>query len=299
MNNFWNKTTISVVIGLVLLLLVAGSFYFFYTLPAKPIYSYAVIDIAAIILIIAIIYMILAATGRVSCKGINYRQLFFIGIIWFIAGLPARSGALTVIGLVFMTVGLVNKKKWQEEIKWQELPSAKKRLKLALVIILVLLVLAIGMVWYLNIQKKSAIADFATCAAAGNSVMESYPRLCRAGDKTFAEIVPVGNDKIKVLSLLPDALVQSPLKVAGEARGTWYFEASFPVKLVDGNGQQLAAAPAQARGDWMTADFVPFEAVLNFDAPQTATGFLVLEKDNPSGLTQNAESFSVPVRFNP
>lgn len=110
-------------------------------------------------------------------------------------------------------------------------------------------------------------------------------------------VQPLGNDKIQVSAPLPGALVQSPLKVTGQARGTWYFEASFPVKLVDANGQELAAVPAQAQGDWMTQDFVPFEAKLNFTAPPSATGFLILEKDNPSGLPQNADSISIPVRF--
>ena len=30
-----------------------------------------------------------------------------------------------------------------------------------------------------------------------------------------------------------DAQVSSPLTVSGRARGTWYFEASFPVQLLD------------------------------------------------------------------
>jgi len=55
--------------------------------------------------------------------------------------------------------------------------------------------------------------------------------------------------------------------------------------------------PAQAQGDWMTTEFVPFEAVLEFAVPQTEFGTLILEKDNPSGLPQNADSISIPVRF--
>lgn len=102
---------------------------------------------------------------------------------------------------------------------------------------------------------------------------------------------------IKVTEPMPDQIISSPLVVAGEARGSWYFEASFPVKLLDGNGSELARVPAQAQGDWMTNDFVPFKAVLNFGAPATATGTLVLEKDNPSGLPQNADELRIPVRL--
>ena len=148
-------------------------------------------------------------------------------------------------------------------------------------------------------QKVKAADSFERCAQLGFPVMESYPRQCRAGSKSFTEnILPVGNDKIRVSMPLPSAIVKSPLKVTGEARGTWYFEASFPVKLFDGNGKELAITPAQTESDWMTTEFVPFSATLVFDAPQTATGTLVLEKDNPSGLPENDDSVIIPVRFN-
>ena len=92
--------------------------------------------------------------------------------------------------------------------------------------------------------------------------------------------------------------VTSPLRVSGEARGTWFFEANFPVRLLNQDGQEIAIAPAEARGEWMTENFVPFEAVLEFSAPAPGTsGTLVLEKNNPSGLSEQADEFLMPVRF--
>ncbi len=144
------------------------------------------------------------------------------------------------------------------------------------------------------------ITNFEECAAAGNPVMESYPRQCRAGGKNFTEYI--GNelektDLIRIDSPRPNETVTSPLEITGEARGTWYFEASFPVKLLDGNGNQLGIIPAQAQGEWMTENFVPFKATLEFITPTTDTGTLVLEKDNPSGLPENDDSLIVPVKF--
>jgi len=97
----------------------------------------------------------------------------------------------------------------------------------------------------------------------------------------------------------PGTSVTSPLKVTGRARGTWYFEASFPVELKDMNGQQLALAPAQALSDWMTTDWVPFEVTLVFSVTATTTesGTLILHKDNPSGEPQNDDFRSVPVKL--
>lgn len=108
---------------------------------------------------------------------------------------------------------------------------------------------------------------------------------------------PIQTSMVRVSSPLPNSVVRSPLKVTGEARGNWFFEASFPVRLIDANGRQLAIGVAQAKGEWMTTNFVPFEATLTFSNPTTSTGTLILEKDNPSGLPENAAEVRVPVRF--
>ena len=106
-----------------------------------------------------------------------------------------------------------------------------------------------------------------------------------------------GNDTISVMAPTINGEVSSPLKVTGQARGTWYFEASFPVSLLDANGKVLAQTPAHAQGEWMTQDFVPFTATLTFKKPVTETGTLVLEKDNPSGLAEYAAEIQIPIRF--
>jgi hypothetical protein len=95
----------------------------------------------------------------------------------------------------------------------------------------------------------------------------------------------------------PNTTVISPLRVTGRARGSWYFEASFPVRLVDSQGRVLDEAPASAQGEWMTESFVPFGAVLTFQPPTGTTGRLILEKHNASGLPQHADSVVIPVRF--
>ena len=39
------------------------------------------------------------------------------------------------------------------------------------------------------------------------------------------------SDQIKVTKPQPNQMVESPLTIEGEARGTWFFEATFPIKL--------------------------------------------------------------------
>lgn len=110
-----------------------------------------------------------------------------------------------------------------------------------------------------------------------------------------ATTTPGLKDKIVVDSPSPNTVITSPLVVTGKARGNWYFEASFPVKLLDSSGKIIAQTAAQAQGDWMTEDFVPFRAQVEFKAGELASGTLVLERDNPSGLPQNAEQINIPV----
>lgn len=102
---------------------------------------------------------------------------------------------------------------------------------------------------------------------------------------------------IRVTQPQPNDLIASPLTVTGEARGNWFFEASFPMRLYDGNGREIGLAIAQAQGEWMTTQFVPFRAELTFEAPATERGTLVLEKDNPSGLPEHADELRISVRF--
>lgn len=116
-------------------------------------------------------------------------------------------------------------------------------------------------------------------------------------DGEFPDIARKSN-VIRVTSPRPNEVVTSPLEVTGEARGTWYFEASFPIKLVDEFGKELAVTPAEAEDDWMTEEFVPFKARLTFTPPaEGGKGMLILEKDNPSGLISIADELRIPVSF--
>jgi hypothetical protein len=114
-------------------------------------------------------------------------------------------------------------------------------------------------------------------------------------DRTYA--LPDKTDLIRVESPEPNQTITSPLIVKGEARGYWFFEASFPVKLLDNEENLIALEIATAQSEWMTEEFVPFEAVVEFDDPAAEKGVLVFEKDNPSGLPENADEFRIPVFF--
>ncbi|MFA6993260.1 MAG: GerMN domain-containing protein [Patescibacteria group bacterium] len=107
----------------------------------------------------------------------------------------------------------------------------------------------------------------------------------------------ITDERVKVDEPAINAEVTSPLTVKGEARGVWFFEASFPVKLLAENGEVLASGIATAGSNWMTEDFVPFAASLEFTAPAGTAGSLVLERDNPSDLPENDAQVVIPVKF--
>ena len=105
------------------------------------------------------------------------------------------------------------------------------------------------------------------------------------------------NDLLRVENPRRGQLVTSPLKITGEARGYWFFEANATVELLDGNLNQISETYTTAMGEWMTEDWVSFTGTMTFEKPATENGFLVLHKANPSGLKEHEMSDTIPVKF--
>lgn len=106
------------------------------------------------------------------------------------------------------------------------------------------------------------------------------------------------NDAIILFSPLTDQFVSSPLLITGEARGTWFFEGTFPITIVNWDGLIIGESYATAQKNWMTEDFVPFTAQIEFTKPTVYDyGALILQKDNPSGLPQYDDALEIPIKF--
>ena len=98
---------------------------------------------------------------------------------------------------------------------------------------------------------------------------------------------------------MPLSTISSPLTIRGEA-SAWYFEASFPVTLVDWDGRIIAQSYVTAQGDWMTTDFVPFEGEIEFEIDEDVyvkRGTLILHKANASGLPEHDDALEIPIFF--
>ncbi len=167
----------------------------------------------------------------------------------------------------------------------------------------ILIIIALGGWELYRMHNEAALAritDFDTCAAQ-YPVMESYPEQCATPDGRHF-VRNIGNavakrDLIYANNPAPNAVVSGDVHIVGEARGTWFFEASFPIELTDASGKIIAQTHAKAKSDWMTTEFVPFDATITVPSGTTGKGTLVLKKDNPSGLPEKDDELDVPVEF--
>ncbi|PIX62245.1 hypothetical protein CO057_03070 [Candidatus Uhrbacteria bacterium CG_4_9_14_0_2_um_filter_41_50] len=105
------------------------------------------------------------------------------------------------------------------------------------------------------------------------------------------------DDIIVDLPLAGDTIT-SPLTINGKARGSWFFEASAPVMVVNWDGLIIGEGYIQTTSDWMTADFVDFTGEITFTNPTYQNnGVIILKNDNPSGLPENDKALEIPIYF--
>lgn len=150
-----------------------------------------------------------------------------------------------------------------------------------------------------------AIAIFVVIVGAGIYLWESQQASAPVTETPMDQQTPdqeepvenPGHPLITVTSPAQNQAITSPLSITGQARGQWYFEATFPIVLEDSAGNTIAQGFATAQGDWMTTEYVPFTATLQFTKPASGTGTLILQKSNASGLPENDDQIEIPVRF--
>jgi hypothetical protein len=109
--------------------------------------------------------------------------------------------------------------------------------------------------------------------------------------------VHASEDLITVVRPLPGAVVGRTFQLSGKAKGSWYFEGSFPLVVTDVHGAVLAKGVATAQGDWMTEQLVPFTANIKIPGTYIGPATLLLKKDNPSGLTEQDASAAFPIQI--
>lgn len=154
----------------------------------------------------------------------------------------------------------------------------KKTIIITIIILIALILTALIFDWG---RRESETTDSDTIATTQNEQQNSTEDL---------------SSLIVVFSPKNNQEINNPIVISGKARGNWYFEASFPVKLLDVNKNVIIATHATALSDWMTTDFVNFTATIEYDSTSiTGPALIELSKDNPSGNPEFDKSIFVPV----
>ena len=110
--------------------------------------------VAILIILIAVgIFGVVIAMKKGKKHKPDYYALFVIGIIWLPIGVALDNSILWILGLAFLVVGLVNRKKWKENHKkWSKLNNKERKIKLFLMILLLLILIA-GVVLMFLVQR--------------------------------------------------------------------------------------------------------------------------------------------------
>jgi len=169
---------------------------------------------------------------------------------------------------------------------------------------LAILLLLAGLAYYFyssNAANSYLVAE--TCLESGG-VWNYTDETCQMDEANSANSEPVraDGDDFDGLAVFPtwSALEPAtfPILVDGEARGPWFFEATFPVEIRLNDGVILAEGYAQAQDEWMTTEVVPFYAELKKKdgAPDyVGVAALVLKKANASGLPEHDARFTTQI----
>lgn len=165
-----------------------------------------------------------------------------------------------------------------------------KNKKIEIILLIIVILASITLIWLkLKTPRNNSVGGIVTTTTTTNSITTTTKDNLKPTSTT--------GELINIKNVIPGQIIGSPLTIIGEARGSWFFEASFPVKIYGSNGQLLGSTIAQAKDDWMTDKMIPFTAELKFNLGTSTSGTLVFEKDNPSGLPENANELSMPVNF--
>lgn len=151
--------------------------------------------------------------------------------------------------------------------------------------------------------NPSSVLSYEDCVGAGYPITAGTPSRCTTPDgRVYAQEIKqnftyqnASSGLIVVDSPYPGAVTGKQFAITGKARGTWYFEASFPYAVMDANGKILAQGHGSAQGDWMTTNFVPFRADVTISSSYTGKATVVLKNDNPSGLPERDASVTFPI----
>lgn len=105
-----------------------------------------IIAVGVLVILLGIVYIFSIKKHK---RPVDYYNLFIIGLIWTVIGIPLKNLILGLLGILFMVVGLVNKNKWKKNRKrWKNLSKDEKIITIVIMVILLLLVI-VGLILFI------------------------------------------------------------------------------------------------------------------------------------------------------
>lgn len=132
------------------------------------------------------------------------------------------------------------------------------------------------------------------------------PVVQKPAEQNPVVLTPVKAEKAGIIVVdsptVDSTVTASPLVIKGKAKGSWFFEATAPVSIVNWDGLIIGEGYIKVDEgyDWMTTEMVPFTGTISYDASQLGAykyGWIIMKKDNPSGEPQFDDSLEFKIFF--
>ncbi len=159
---------------------------------------------------------------------------------------------------------------------------------LLLIIICILLAIIAGMYWYQKTPPAVAVVHQPPV------IVPSKPKPSTVPAPEASSTEPLST-RVSVVSPRPNATVGQSFTVTGSAPGNWYFEAVFPIQVRDPDDNLIATGQGRAQSDWMVTSQVAFKSTITLSKKYSGPASLILLRDNPSGLPENADLVTIPI----
>lgn len=151
---------------------------------------------------------------------------------------------------------------------------------------------------------KALIISLVILAISGLTIItilgiSNYSEFSRRKDQQNASQTTHGNGNVTIIYPQINSEINSPLNMNGRVPAGWMFEGSSPVKILGEDRKLIAQGHATEviPGSWTSGQEIEFITDIKFST-NDKNGFIVLEKDNPSGLEENADLYEFSVKFN-
>ena len=114
---------------------------------------------------------------------------------------------------------------------------------MSIAVFIAIIVLAI---YFINGFGVNVVEDFESCVAAGNPVMESYPRQCRHDGVTYVEVIDIDLDKYFRDELYEQAVENNDGRIPIEGFDPSLYKGAYP-RFIDSDFDEVDAVG----GKWM------------------------------------------------